>query len=229
MSHEFTLVADYPDFLVVDKAAGVNFHDEDNLGQGLFNLVKAQLKQSELYPVHRLDKMTSGLVIFAKSLSSAQAFQQMFAAHQVEKYYLALSDKKPNKKQGLIKGDMAKSRRGSWKLLRTTENPAISQFFSYALGGGKRLYVVKPHSGKTHQIRVALSSISAPILGDSHYYPQPNSDRGYLHAYALRFSLNNEEFSFICPPSSGQEFVQADFSNKLLDIGPPWLLSWPKL
>ncbi|WDE12924.1 TIGR01621 family pseudouridine synthase [Thalassomonas haliotis] len=229
MSNEFTLVADYPDFLVVDKAAGVNFHDEEDLGQGLFNRVKAELKQNELYPVHRLDKMTSGLVIFAKNLACTQVFQQMFAAHQVEKYYLALSDKKPNKKQGLIKGDMAKSRRGSWKLLRTTENPAISQFFSYALGSGKRLYVIKPHSGKTHQIRVALSSISAPILGDSHYYPQASGDRGYLHAYALRFTLKGEQFSFICPPSSGQEFVQTDFGNKLLDIGAPWLLNWPEL
>ena len=223
------MLADYPDFLVVDKAPGVNFHDEEDLGQGLFNRVKAELKQSELYPVHRLDKMTSGLVLFAKNLAGAQAFQQMFAAHLVEKYYLALSDKKPNKKQGLIKGDMAKSRRGSWKLLRSTNNPAISQFFSYGLGDGKRLFVVKPHSGKTHQIRVALSSISAPILGDSHYYPHPDSDRGYLHAYALKFNLNGQEYSFICPPGSGREFTQTAVSEKLLDIGPPWLLNWPKL
>ncbi|WDE06495.1 TIGR01621 family pseudouridine synthase [Thalassomonas viridans] len=229
MSSEFTLIADYADFLVVDKAPGVNFHDEENLGQGLFNQVKAELKQSELYPVHRLDKMTSGLVIFAKNLASAQAFQQMFAEHRVEKYYLALSDKKPNKKQGLIKGDMAKSRRGSWKLLRSTKNPAISQFFSYALGNGKRLFVVKPHSGKTHQIRVALSSISAPILGDSHYYPQPGSDRGYLHAYALRFALNGQEFNFICQPNNGKEFSASQLCDKLLDIGQPWLLNWPKL
>ena len=51
---------------------------------------------------------------------------------------------------------MAKSRRGMFKLMRSMENPAITQFFSYALGDGKRLYLLKPHSGKTHQLRVAL-------------------------------------------------------------------------
>lgn len=229
----FTLLAEYDDFLLVDKNAGINFHDEDDLGNGLFNQVKTQLEQPELYPVHRLDKMTSGLVIFAKNLATAQQFQKLFSAHQLEKYYLAISDKKPVKKQGLIKGDMAKSRRGCWKLLRSMDNPAISQFFSYPLGDGKRLYLIKPHSGKTHQIRVALSSISAPIFGDTSYYPQDNvncdSDRGYLHAYALRFTLNEQHFSFICPPSSGDVFLQPKVQDKLSELNNPWSLNWPEI
>ena len=124
------IVSDHDDFIIVEKPADVNFHDEGDINNGFFNQVKKQGKFDELFPIHRLDKMTSGLIIFAKNLSAAQTFQQLFEQHKVEKYYLAISDKKPKKKQGLIKGDMAKSRRGMWKLLRSQENPATTQFFS---------------------------------------------------------------------------------------------------
>ena len=221
----FTVVAEHEHFIVIDKACNTNFHDEGDVGSGLFNEVKNQLNLAELYPVHRLDKMTSGLLIFAKNQTSAVAFQQLFSEHQIEKFYLAISAQKPKKKQGLIKGDMAKSRRSMWKLLRTTNNPAITQFFSYSLSGGKRLYLLKPHTGKTHQIRVALSSIGAPILGDE-LYSNTSADRGYLHAYALSFTLHEQSYQFILPPKQGQYFQEID---QISEIATPWQLAWPKL
>jgi tRNA pseudouridine32 synthase / 23S rRNA pseudouridine746 synthase len=224
----FTLIDQQDDFIVINKAAGINFHDEDNLAAGLFNQVKKQLNLTELYPVHRLDKMTSGLVIMATNLVTAQQFQQLFSEHAIEKYYLALSDKKPKKKQGLIKGDMEKSRRGSYKLMRSQNNPAISQFFSYAISDGKRLFMIKPHSGKTHQIRVALNSLGAPIIGD-HRYAGSSADRGYLHAYALRFNLNKQNYTYFCPPESGKLFLQKRCLQQIAKISIPWLLNWPKL
>ncbi len=220
------------EFIVVNKPANVNFHDEGDLGSGLFNQVKNTLDIEALYPVHRLDKMTSGLLLFAKTLAAAQNFQKQFQTHAIEKYYLAISDKKPTKKQGLIKGDMAKSRRGSWKLLRTNENPAITQFFSYSISAGKRLFLLKPHSGKTHQIRVALTSIGAPILGDERYYPSAEMtevDRGYLHAYALKFTFNNSVFNYQLQPKQGDVFNDEKTSAQIVTLGEPWLLNWPKL
>jgi len=240
----FKVIAEHQDFIVVNKAAGVNFHDEGNLGTGLHAQVKAYvIKQTtikELYPVHRLDKMTSGLVIFAKTLPCAQIFGQLFEQHHIDKYYLALSDKKPTKKQGLIKGDMAKSRRGMFKLLRSANNPAVTQFFSYAVGNKQRLYLLKPHSGKTHQLRVALSSIGAPIIGDVLYYSNndnvqqsdnviANIDRGYLHAYALKFSYLDEQYEFINPPSDVEHYLTEEVIEKLVAIKKPWLLNWPRL
>jgi len=227
-SSAFTLVDQQADFIVVNKLAGINFHDEGDIGTGLFNLVKQQLQLPGLYPVHRLDKMTSGLVIMAKNLTTAQQFQQLFSIHQLEKYYLALSDQKPKKKQGLIKGDMEKSRRGSYKLLRSQESPAITQFFSYSIGDGKRLYLLKPHSGKTHQIRVALNSIGSPIMGDSRYSGS-QADRGYLHAYALRFNLNEQTYQYVCPAEHGELFLQTDCKSAIEQLSPPWQLNWPKL
>ncbi len=239
MKKQFEIVDQQTDFVVINKRPNVNFHDEGEAGSGLFNQVKEYLAVNELYPVHRLDKMTSGLIIFAKSLVCAQQFQQLFSQHKIQKYYLAISDKKPRKKQGLIKGDMVKSRRGSWKLLRTQANPAISQFFSYSVEEGKRLYLIKPHSGKTHQIRVALSSIGAPIIGDVNYYPkqsvpvktpdQHSSDRGYLHAYALTFQLDQKQYQYVLPPTDGVEFLATAVVNTLDELQQPWLLDWPKI
>ena len=239
MKKQFEIVDQQTDFVVINKRPNVNFHDEDELGSGLFNQVKQYLAADELYPVHRLDKMTSGLIVFAKNLVCAQQFQLLFSQHEIQKYYLAISDKKPKKKQGLIKGDMVKSRRGSWKLLRTQTNPAIRQFFSYAIGGGKRLYLIKPHSGKTHQIRVALSSIGAPILGDVNYYPKQSVpietneqhlfDRGYLHAYSLTFELAQKQYQYVLPPTDGVEFLATSVVNTLDELKQPWLLDWPKV
>jgi len=232
----YKIISQEDDFIIIDKSANINFHDEGDLGQGLFSQIKAELaldNTQSLFPVHRLDKMTSGLLIFAKTLSCAQAFQKMFSEHKIEKFYLAISDKKPTKKQGLIKGDMAKSRRGTWKLLRTNNNAAITQFFSYHLQDKKRLFLLKPHTGKTHQIRVALASLGAPIMGDNRYYPKAsnkeNIDRGYLHAYALYFEYLGKPYQYILPPSSGEFFLQTSTVNTLSNLSTPCKLHWPKV
>ncbi|MGB1197946.1 MAG: TIGR01621 family pseudouridine synthase [Thalassotalea sp.] len=226
---KITIISNTTDFIVAYKPENTNFHDEESIGEGLFNQVKSQLSLTELYPVHRLDKMTSGLIIFAKTLACAQWFQQQFEQHTIEKYYIALSNKKPKKKQGLIKGDMVKARRGMWKLLRSQDNPAITQFFSVGLANKTRLFMLKPHSGKTHQIRVALNSLAAPIIGDAYYHPEPISNRGYLHAYALKFVYQEHLFQFTCLPNSGALFTDPILTNALKEMGEPWALNWPTL
>lgn len=222
----FTIVDEQKDFIIINKAAGVSFHDE-NGETGLHNLVKQYIKQAELYPVHRLDKMTSGLLIFAKNKLTAQMFQQRFERKEVTKFYLAISDKKPKKKQGLIAGDMEKSRRGMWKLTRSKSNPAKSQFFSYSLSSQSRLFLVKPLTGKTHQIRVALASIGSPILGDI-YYAKSSADRGYLHAYGLSFTIEEQEYRYQVLPDSGEYFLSIECLTALEAIKDPWQLPWPQ-
>ena len=214
------------DFAVFNKPAGLNFHSEDNEA-GFVVLATRQLNVPQLYSVHRLDKMTSGLIILAKSSKMANEFTKLFENKEIQKFYLALSLRKPKKKQGWVKADMGSSRRGTYKLLKTKENQAITQFVSCALRVGERFFLVKPHTGKTHQIRVALKSIGSPIAGDIRYANADEAkkeDRGYLHAYALSFTLKGENFSFICPPIDGERFLSQEAKEQVHNWEKPWEL-----
>lgn len=106
------------------------------------------------------------------------------------------------------------------------ENPAITQFVSCALRTHERFFLIKPHTGKTHQIRVALKSLGSPIAGDERYAQADEArkeERGYLHAYALRFNLNNEVFEFIAPPDEGERFVSMECKIQLTnEWNQPW-------
>jgi len=77
------------------------------------------------------------------------------------RYYVALSEHKPKKKMGTVKGDMTRSRRASWMLQRTTANPAVTRLASVAVRSDDAadprklwMFVLKPQTGKTHQLRV---------------------------------------------------------------------------
>ena len=219
------IVFENEDFVLVNKPAGLSFHSED--GPGLVVILCDQLGIEQLYSVHRLDKMTSGLLILAKTSEAANALSRLFEERKIEKFYLALSVRKPKKKQGWIKGDMGPSRRGSYKLLGTNKNPAVTQFISTALRTHERFFLVKPHTGKTHQIRVALKSLGSPIAGDTRYAASEEAkmeERGYLHAYALRFELNGEAFSFVCPPDAGERFLSTECQTQLSLWSEPWVL-----
>ncbi|OHX14101.1 TIGR01621 family pseudouridine synthase [Chromobacterium sphagni] len=222
----YTLIHQDPRFYLVDKHAGVGFHREGE-EDGLMDALRAGLGDAALWPVHRLDRITSGLILVARSAETARQLGEALAGREVEKYYLALSDRKPLKKQGRVSGDMAKGRGGAWRLLASQDNPALTQFFSYSLQPGVRLFLLRPRTGKTHQLRVALKSQGAPILGDV-LYGGSAADRGYLHAYALRFSLDGEDFRFVCPPRQGEHFTGAACRQLLDTLSAPWELSWPR-
>ncbi|MGX9461329.1 TIGR01621 family pseudouridine synthase [Shewanella sp. A14] len=221
----YQVISDQVDFIVISKFANVHFHSQDG-SAGVIAQAEADLGY-KLYPVHRLDTPTSGLLIVAKSPQAANVFTQMFTEHKVQKYYLAIATGKPKKKQGWIVGDMAKSRRSMFKLLRTTENPAVTQFFSQHIVQGKRLYLLKPLSGKTHQLRVALASIGVPIAGDQ-LYGGELSDRCYLHAYSLHFNYLGQEYAFQQQPLLGEFFTLTECQQLM---GNQWQLPenlpWP--
>jgi len=222
-SHTIFVHYENDDFLILYKPANLNFHSEDNeagcvvLAQKMFH--------PNLWSVHRLDKMTSGLLILAKSSKVANDFATMFQNKEIQKYYLAIATKKPKKKQGWIKADMAPSRRGSYKLLQSKNNPAVTQFCSKSIQPNERLFLLKPYTGKTHQLRVALKSIGAPIAGDIRYanaIDAKKEQRGYLHAYGLAFSYKNTTYHFTLEPLEGERFVSDACKEALKEYATPW-------
>jgi tRNA pseudouridine32 synthase/23S rRNA pseudouridine746 synthase len=217
------LLFENDDFVIINKPANLNFHSEKEAG--VVVLAAKLLHVNQLYSVHRLDKMTSGLLILAKTKESAAQFTALFETRKIEKYYLAISLRKPKKKQGWIKGDMVAARRGSYKFAVTMNNPAITQFVSTALRPNERLFLIKPHTGKTHQIRVALKSIGAPIAGDIRYANAADArteDRGYLHAYALRFHFKDQTYHFTCKPDEGERYLSLTCKEALEHLAEPW-------
>lgn len=226
--HLIQILFQNSDFAVVIKPEGVDFHsgvlDNGEKYPGLAVLVQQTLQQT-VYPMHRLDKMTSGLVIFALHKSAAQQFEQMFRQRQIEKLYLAISTHTPKKKRGWIKGDMLAARRGSWKLAKSQDNPAITQFISQNSRPKERWFLLKPHTGKTHQLRVALKSLAAPIAGDQRYADKLSAqqeDRGYLHAYALRFEWQGEGYEWVSAPTSGKRFLSEEGQQCLAQWQQPF-------
>lgn len=219
----FEKIYENDDFIIINKFEGISYNNEAQ-NSGLFTELKEAF--GEIYSVHRLDKVTSGLLIIAKNSHVASEFGRLFQKKLIEKYYIALSDKKPKKKQGLIIGDMIRSRASTWKLLKEKINPAITYFFSFSVDEGIRLFILKPLTGKTHQLRVALKSIGAPILGDS-LYSGSKSDRVYLHSARLIFSFKGESYDFFTMPKNGELMINEKVKEKIDEIDFS-LLKWPQ-
>ncbi|MDM7860043.1 pseudouridine synthase [Alteromonas sp. ASW11-36] len=223
------ILADTEHFLVIDKPPGVCMHYQDG-DNPILPMLEAR-GYTGLHLVHRLDTATSGLLLLAKTADVAAALSDAFQNRRVQKFYLAISAQKPKKKQGHVLGDLSKARRGNYKLTPATDNPAYTQFFSYSVAQPEypslRLFVLKPLTGKTHQLRVSLQSIGAPILGDARYAKHA-SDRMYLHAYQLAFELFKERYSFYRYPEQGDWFNQTQVVQTVKDLGDLEQLNWPR-
>jgi len=207
------------DFIIIYKPCGLSVH-KDQSEIGLTTLVAKQLGMPQVWLVHRLDKVTSGLLILALNAESAAEFFRLFSEHNIQKIYLALSNQKPKKKQGLIVGDMQKARNGAWKLCQSKENPAITRFESVSCEPNLRLFILKPQTGKTHQLRVAMKSLGSPILGDALYGKNTEKiDRTYLHAARLQFEFKGQAFDVFTPPKEGEWWHRENVQSQIQKFG----------
>ena len=280
--------------LAISKPPHISHHDDPQSNQpGILSVIRHQQQShtfaypNRLYGVHRLDRVTSGILLLAKSSAVANELVNKFQQRQVTKYYMAVSGKKPRKKkQGWVKGEMVLGRRGSYKLVNTENkkeekdsggssssgNYAVTRFYTAGLGNvplsplvhvhneeeeqqqqqqqqqasssttcaiPKTAILFQPHTGKTHQLRVAAKSVGLPLLGDLRYgggqvctcssslgnddEEDDNSaqdaklllDRTYLHAAAIHFELYGEEVCIYSPPPFGHSFST---SSELDDV-----------
>ncbi len=220
------VLLEHPDFFAVHKPPEIAVQDEQDK-TGILPLLCQQLNVDKLWLVHRLDKVTSGILIVARTAQAAAKFGELFTQKHIQKFYLAVSHKKPKKKQGAVKGGMQKVRGGAWMLNSSNDNFAHSQFFSFGVSPNTRLFLVKPLTGKTHQIRVALKSVGSPILGDTLYKGQ-QADRTYLHAFALRFVYDNQAIDIRCMPTTGQAFLESDMQESIAALADVNAYPWPK-
>ncbi len=219
--------------IAIHKPHGIAFHTDDHQ-QGIVALLRDQLNDDSLFPVHRLDKETSGLMLFARHEEANASLSQLFQNRQVEKYYLALVANRPKKKQGSVIGDMAKARNGNYKLLRTTQSAAITRLRAFTIKspsesneGLASCLLFKPETGKTHQLRVAAKSLSCPIIGDRRY-GGATSDRMYLHSWCKRFVLFDTTYHIVSRAYDGALFTD-NIKAQITAVEQTLTeLSWPK-
>jgi len=204
---QFELTADRilfedEDLIIVDKPAGLPSHttaDEtrDNLVSAVARFLANRDGIAEPYLGihHRLDRDTSGVVLFAKSRRVNAALAEMFSSHKVVKIYQALSVAPRRKldKEWTIKNSLgkvaSKLKRAKYGAVKTDGERAETSFRvidEYARGVWIEAI---PRTGRTHQIRVHLSEYGLPILGDDLYGTgsEELAPRLMLHAVELRF------------------------------------------
>lgn len=225
MSCQIPKVFENNDIVIINKPVGIPMHDN---AQGIAQILRTQYGFDALHLCHRLDTPTSGCLVLAKNPIAAAKIGELFEQRLIQKYYLALTNSRPKKKQGTIKGDMKNRRKGQHLLLKSMKNPAITQFISFGLDAGVRVAVVKPFTGKTHQIRVAMKSNSTPLIGDT-LYSGSQSDRMYLHAYQIGFSYKGEDIVVSCLPEQGDLFLSKPFQQWHQALGDISALPWPTI
>jgi 23S rRNA pseudouridine1911/1915/1917 synthase len=186
--------------LVVNKAAGVLVQGDETGDAPLVDLGKQYIKRKYNKPgavflgvVHRLDRPVSGIVVLARTSKALDRMNELFRERETKKTYWALVKSKPKQESAVLihwlQKDEKKNKTTAYK--QETLN-ALKSELSYQLIGsdaGEYLLQVNPVTGRSHQIRVQLSSIGCPIKGDVKYgAPEPNADGSIcLHARQLEF------------------------------------------
>lgn len=175
--------------------------------------------------VHRLDKDTTGALIFAKTVEMEEMMKGLFKQHQIEKEYLAIVDKVPKKMGGIIDNYLGVKHRYQGQTLygsvaQADGAHAITEWQCEKKTAEAALLRCMPKTGRTHQIRVHLSEMGHPILGDYQYGRQFQCDyrpeRYMLHALALTFShpVTHKMVKVLAPiPDDFQKTLDALYST----------------
>jgi 23S rRNA pseudouridine1911/1915/1917 synthase len=188
------IVYEDPEVMVVDKQPGLVVHPSVNHPSGtLVNAILSHLgdfDEDSNRPgiVHRLDKDTSGLIVLAKTQTSLEDLKEQFKDHKVEKAYLALVDGVVAKEKGIIATPIARHPRFKQKFTTDHEGKeAVTEYRVKKRFAKQTLLELFPKTGRTHQLRVHLSSIGHPIVGDKLYGGRMLLNRQFLHAAKLSF------------------------------------------
>jgi len=199
-------------FLAVNKPAGMVVHPAPGHRSGTFvNALLYYCKQitclDPLRPgiVHRLDKDTSGILLAAKTVEAHQKFIEKFSKREMEKLYLAICVGRPQ--SGPLSAPIGRHpvHRKEMAVIPDGKE-AITDIQVAAFNDKLSLAILKPKTGRTHQLRVHLKHLGTPVLGDTTYGSERannsfDTSRQLLHAYRLTFThpITNAKITLCAP------------------------------
>tara|TARA_B100001540_G_scaffold311729_1_gene331648 strand:+ start:2325 stop:3230 length:906 start_codon:yes stop_codon:yes gene_type:complete len=192
---EKDIIENNSDFIVINKKSGLPVQGGTKIKENLINILENSnfFENTKPFIVHRIDKDTSGVLIIAKNRNTAQQLTSLFRIRKIHKTYLALTIGHFDKKKSTIDNNLIRYE-GNKKILER----AISHIQKIDSNKNFTLFKVKPITGRKHQIRKHLVDLKCPVVGDKKYYieKQSGNNQLMLHAYELRFILNEKKYTF---------------------------------
>ncbi len=182
----FDVVFEDENVIVIDKESGVN-------SEAIYSALR---ERGEAYFIHRLDRNTAGLMIFAKTAIAERELLGAFRERRVEKIYHALVIGKMPAKHGILQAYLKKDEKTA--LVRVSGKPIgekiVTEYEAFEERGETSLLKITLHTGKTHQIRAHLAFAGHPVAGDTKY-----GDKAFNNAHNLtRQRLISKELTLSC-------------------------------
>ena len=218
------------DIIVVNKARGMVVHPASGVYSG--TLVNALLHHcqdlsginGEIRPgiVHRLDKDTSGVMVCAKNDTAHLDLAEQIRTKTAHRTYWAIVHGNIKEEAGIIKGDIGRhpTDRKKMAIVRENGKPAVTHFKVLERFGEYTLVECKLETGRTHQIRVHMTSIGHPLVNDPKYGPKKSSPFAIqgqaLHSLQLTLThpVTKEKMTFTAPVPSDMEKILTGLRNK---------------
>lgn len=195
------------DVLVVNKPPGWNTHSPaPHAGEGIYDWLKhREPRWASLAIIHRLDKATSGLLIFGKTIEANRSLTRQFAEREVHKRYILVTDRPVSREEFTVVSAIVRA--GDHYVVRPLTaggDRAETRFRVTHREGAWTWLEAEPVTGRTHQIRVHAAAEELPVLGDA-LYGGSAASRLHLHAAALelRQPRSGATLQFAVPPDFG--------------------------
>lgn len=202
LSDEVIVEYEDQDLIVINKPSGLlSVATDDDKKPNLHSLLKIKYPTKRVYPVHRLDRDTSGIIVYAFSEIARNSLKEQFKDHSIERIYFAILSGRLEKQKGMWESNLVDTKSYHVKSsTRPEAKKAITHFEVVKTTRHQTFVTFRLETGKKNQIRVHASEAGHPIVGDKKYGSLVNPyHRLALHAYKLVFfhPTKKKEMSFI--------------------------------